>query len=258
MVSFLFLKCQQEQIDPPPKNDVIELKFPNEIKEWGELFAANLSCATVEAKQNQLLKSVNTLSLESANYANFDEFNKNLSKFSKKQLEIFGKIVKAKNKSKSYIAFSKKLAKINDEIYETVPVNEQDRLLYITSTLYFGLKEINKLVKDGVLPGNSEGAEVTLSSLVRLKSATTEEDPDEESWWNDPESLATVWALAIAEPTPIGEGVALVLTGIVGSYYVITRADCISAYVDCVLYSSNNNCSDCLHYCIVQGDWNCN
>jgi len=257
MVSFLFLKCEQEPIESP-KNDIIESTFPNEINEWGKSFAANLNCATIEAKQNQQLKNVNISSHVSVNYEKIDEFNSSVSKFSKKQLEILGKIAKAKNKSKSYIAFSKRLAKINNEIHKNVPKNEQDRLFYITSALYYGLKEINNLVRDGVLPGNPEGEGLTLSSLVRLKCANTEEDPEESSWWNDPESLAGVWALAVAEPTPVGEAVALVLTGIVGSYYVITRADCIAAYVDCVLYSSNNNCSDCLHYCIVQGNWNCN
>ena len=118
--------------------------------------------------------------------------------------------------------------------------------------------EINNLVREGVLPGNAEGSGVTLSSLSRLKSASNEGDPNSPSWWSNPSSLATVWAIAIAEPTPVGEAVATVLTGIVGSYLVITRAECISKYVNCKLYSSNTNCSDCLHFCVVQGYWNCN
>ena len=191
LVSFLFLKCEQELIKLPD-NEITELTFPNEINEWGKSFAASLNCATVEAMQNKQLKNANISSLGSVNYEKFDEFNSSVSKFSKKQLKILGKIAKAKNKSKSYIAFSRKLAKINNEIYDNVPEDEQDKLLYITSALYYGLKEINNLVRDGVLPGNPEGEGITLSSLVRLKSANAEEDPDENSWWNDPESLVGV------------------------------------------------------------------
>jgi len=65
--------------------------------------------------------------------------------------------------------------------------------------------------------------------------------------------FATIWALANMEPTPIEEAVAVVLTGIVGSYLVLTKAECIEEYVYCKLYTSNNNCGDCLHFCVVQG-----
>lgn len=77
----------------------------------------------------------------------------------------------------------------------------------------------------------------------------------EDTWWNDSGSaLAQVWTIALIEPTPIGETVATILTvGILG-YYAITRADCIDEYVRC---GGGWQCSDCLHYCIVQGNWNC-
>ena len=73
------------------------------------------------------------------------------------------------------------------------------------------------------------------------------------SWWNDPNAFATIWVIALAEPTPIGEGVALALTGIVGTYYVLTRLDCIEAYTDCKMYTSNFPCDNCFRFCIVQG-----
>jgi hypothetical protein len=257
MVSVLFFQCQKNWIETK-KVEITEPNFPVEINGWGESFASNLNCAIVEANQNQLLKSANISSFERIANEKFEKFNSGLSKFSQKQLEILGEIAEARNKSKSYIAFSNRLSQINEEIYKTVPIEEQEKLFYITSALYHGLKEINKLVKDGILPGKAEGDDVTLSSIVRLKSANTESDPGSSSWWNDPNSLATVWAIAIAEPTPVGEAVATVLTGIVGSYLVITRADCISEYVYCKTFTSKTNCGDCLHYCIVQGNWNCN
>lgn len=257
MVSFLFNQCQKDWIETP-KEEIKEAYFPQEIQVWGETFASNMNCATIEAKQKKMLKSADVFLQENTSAIKIQHFNESLSSFSKKQLEILELIAEAKSKSDSYIAFSNRLVQINEEIYKTIPKAEQEKLLYITSALYYGLKEINNLVRDGIIPGNHEGGDVSLSTMVRLKSAAVEDDPDEGSWWNDPSSLAGIWAIAIAEPTPIGEAVALVATGIIGSYYVLTRADCINEYVNCKLYTSNTNCSDCLHYCIVKGDWNCN
>ncbi len=71
-----------------------------------------------------------------------------------------------------------------------------------------------------------------------------------------PAWLGTMWCVAVAEPTPIGEGVSTVVTGIVAGYYILTRSECIAEYVKCT--ERNNayeNCSMCLQYCIVQGHW---
>ena len=257
MVSFLFFQCQKNWIETPPEK-IIEPNFPVAIKQWGESFASNLHCATIEAKQKNTLKSVTISSFKIVNNEKFDEFNASLQQFSKEQLRIFELIAKARSESDSYIAFSSKLADINDEIYRTIPQVEQEKLLYITSALYHGLKEINNLVRDGILPGNHERGDVSFSSMVRLKSGNVESNPDDGSWWDNPESLAGIWAIAIVEPTPIGEAVALVATGIIGSYLVITSAECINKYVDCKLYSSRSDCANCLHFCVVQGYWNCN
>ncbi len=85
LVSLLFLKCEQELFEPP-KNEIIELTFPNEINEWGKSFAASLNCAAVKAMQNKQLKNANILSRGNVNHEKFDEFNSSVSKFSKKQL----------------------------------------------------------------------------------------------------------------------------------------------------------------------------
>lgn len=79
-----------------------------------------------------------------------------------------------------------------------------------------------------------------------------------DSWWSNQSWLGTVWAIAIAEPTPVGEAIAGVVTGAVAGYYAITRAECISKYYDCKTYDSpKKDCSTCLQYCITQGNWNC-
>jgi hypothetical protein len=228
------------------------------VKKVGKSFAYTLKSAAIKVKKGKKLKSTSLLSVVKIDTENLFIFSSQLSNFSKKQIGFVEEILQARKKSKSYISFSNKLTEINQRIIKTLPKEEQEPLLFLVSILYYSLEEINNLVREGVLPGNAEGGGVTLNSLSLLKSADTDGDPNNLSWWSNPSSLATVWSIAVAEPTPIGEAVAAVLTGIVGSYLVINRADCISKYVKCKQYTSNVNCSDCLHYCIVQGNWNCN
>ena len=278
MVSFLFLQCQRDYETTPKKN--VGPNFPVEIKEWGEAFASDLNCKILEVKQNQSLKGANIPLPGNSDIERYEKLICNILNLSKLQLKIIGELAKARINSKSYVAFSNKLVEITDKIYKTIPTSEQAALLYITSSLYFGLKEINELAKKGLISGKAEDVDGKL--IPKLKSASSPcpsglvwdycyewcafpenidlacIEPNSGSWWNDPSSLAGVWAIAIAEPTPIGEAVALVLTGIIGSYLIITRADCIIAYVDCTTYTPNKDCSTCLHRCVTTGDWNCN
>ncbi|QTD36469.1 hypothetical protein JL193_09910 [Polaribacter batillariae] len=74
--------------------------------------------------------------------------------------------------------------------------------------------------KKGLISGKPEGIEngLTLSRLkfgFNLAYAQSESGGDG-SWWNDPSAFGTMWTLALAEPTPIGEAVAGIVTGIVG------------------------------------------
>ena len=143
--------------------------------------------------------------------------NSSIEKFSTKQLTILSKIALAKQESKSYITFSNELSEINKEI-------------------------LNLPKTRGLRAANFENPE----------------NGDNNSWWDNNSWLGAVWGVALIEPTPIGEAVAGAITGVVASYYVLTRAECIAKYVDCRNYDSYKKpCSDCLHYCIVQGNWNC-
>ncbi len=278
MVSFLFFQCHQDW-NETPKEKIIEPNFPVDIKQWGESVASKLNCVITEAKQRNTLKSIHVISLENANSEIFDDFNTSLSEFSKNQLNILKLIAVARSESDSYIEFSNNLSEINDKIYKTVPKAEQEKLFYITSALYYGLKEINELVKRGFIYGNPEGVTNNTVSELKSSNALTFAPPGLEfnyctevydwpdripencktgSWWKNPDILATLWAVGLIEPTPVGEAVALIATGIVGSYLIITRAECVNKYVHCKMYSSRTDCDNCLHYCVVQGYWNCN
>ena len=78
--------------------------------------------------------------------------------------------------------------------------------------------------------------------------------------------LATVWVIAVGEPTPAGEIVASVATVIVGGillYEVVVCAaqtiDCAAKYAECVDNGSlpSWKCYDCFVYCQGQNVWDC-
>jgi hypothetical protein len=92
--------------------------------------------------------------------------------------------------------------------------------------------------------------------------------------------LATVWVVAVGEPTPVGEIVAAIATVVVGGillYEVIvcnsanssselSSAECLERYNSCMdtpLGNSNSGgygytmCGRCLSYCYVQHVWDC-
>ena len=249
--------CQKEK----DRNDFfVEQNYSENFIAVGESFAQKIRKIIVE--QQKLPK---TISFNRKITKTLEKESDFIHKFTEKQLKIFSKIALAKQESKSYIVFSNKLSEINKEIL-TLPKSEQNDLLYITSILYYGLKEINEMAKEGLIIGKPEGTGNGLT-LARLKkglimanseNGNSESGNNEDSWWSNQTWLGTVWAIAVAEPTPVGEAIAGVATVAVAGYYAITRAECISKYYDCRMYDSpEKDCSTCLQYCITQGDWNC-
>ena len=249
----VFYSCQKTEED----TSLIEQDYSKEIAVAGENFAKQLRKIITEKQFRRESLDFNRKISKSLEIK-----NSSIEKFSTKQLTILSKIALAKQESKSYITFSNELSEINKEILN-LPKTEQTDLLYITSILYYGLREINEMAKEGLITGAPEGKNISLT-LARLKRgliAANFENPengDNNSWWDNNSWLGAVWGVALIEPTPIGEAVAGAITGVVASYYVLTRAECIAKYVDCRNYDSYKKpCSDCLHYCIVQGNWNC-
>ncbi|WP_147678911.1 hypothetical protein [Algibacter pacificus] len=62
----------------------------------------------------------------------------------------------ARTHSKSALAFMDKLAAINLRVDDLVPEGEREVLHQMIAFNYYGLKEMNKLVRTGYLPGKSE------------------------------------------------------------------------------------------------------
>lgn len=125
----------------------------------------------------------------------------------------------------------------------------------MVAALYYGLKEIDNLIKSGVIIYRA------INPVSRLQSANIETGPSRGNWWSDQRFLASVWVVAIAEPTPVGEVVAITLSAIAASYLIVKMTErvtmCINRYVMCQEDTPWLDCYFCLRYCTAQGVWNC-
>jgi hypothetical protein len=180
------------------------------------------------------------------------------------QLEFIQRITKECNDSKSYQELSQRLIKISEDIYSEVPKVQQERLFNVTAVLYYGVNEIQSLEKQGQMLSTPQNS----MQRVRLKSGGESGGNTSGSCRN---FLATVWAIAICEPTPAGEIVAAVATIIVGgillyevtvcnsSSYSSSNIDCSQKYSDCIFAGllASWKCYDCFAYCQGQNVWDC-
>src|SRR5690606_8601388 len=90
-----------------------------------------------------------------------------------KQVALIKDITAEYKNSKSDEEFLKKLQKINDRIY-SLPKIEQERLFKLSAVLYYGLKEVQYLRKQGLMaPAGSFAA-----NRPRLKSFNEDGDDD--------------------------------------------------------------------------------
>jgi hypothetical protein len=174
------------------------------------------------------------------------------------QIEFIQRIIKECETSASYQELLDKLLNINKDINLQVPEIEQERLYNITAVLYYGMKEIQNLEKQGQMLRTPHN----IIQRVRLKSGSEPSDFGASC----SKFLATTWAIAIGEPTPAGEIVATVMTVMVGGlllYEVIVCSSssdssdynhCQQKYQNC--YSPiPDGCGICLQFCLVQGYW---
>jgi hypothetical protein len=180
------------------------------------------------------------------------------------QLKFIQRIIKECDDSKSYQDLSQRLVKINDDIYSEVPEIQQERLFNITAVLYYGINELQKLEKQGQMLSTPQNN----AQRVRLKSGEPESGANISGSCRS--FLATVWVIAIGEPTPAGEIVAAIVTvGILLYEITVCGSEsssnnnnnndddddyCQSRFVAC--YSPiYDGCSQCLQFCKQQGYW---
>lgn len=184
-------------------------------------------------------------------------FAERLNNLTQIQIEFIDRIIEECDKSKSYPDLAKRLINVNKDIYSDVPEIQQERLFTITSVLYYGLKEIQNLEEQGLMPRTPQSN----IQYLRLKSGNNESGGS----FGDScrKFLAATWTIAIGEPTPVGEVVASIATVIVGGillYEVVVctvekkKSYCEERYENC---SSPipDGCHHCLGFCQFYGYW---
>lgn len=174
------------------------------------------------------------------------------------QKEFINRIIEDVENSSSYEEIHKNLIRINKDIYSDVPEIQQERLLKIVSVIFFCCTELQNLEKQGQMIPTPQ------SELRRIKTRS-EFDDIEDNWGSTCRTfLATVWAIAVGEPTPLGEIVAAVYTVYIAGrlFYEVVVCNrsssnynyCQERFEDC--YSPiPDGCSQCLQYCLQHGYW---
>jgi hypothetical protein len=276
--------------------EVGQTNFPAHIKEYGETFA------------NEFTQTVHNLNKMGVNYSDLDKSeastkkvfndwlnaspNKKKSDVSINQMQIdpitfaekyrnltniqisfIERIIDEYSKSSSYDDLSGRLLKINEDIYAQVPAIQQDRLFHITSVLYYGMKEVQNIEKQGQMPFTP-----STKPVMRLKSGN--EDGGGGFWGTCRQISAYVWTLAVGEIYQIGatlEVVAEVTIAAAGLFLVTLCAvglsgdtdwnvRCAEKYASCMdgPYGNPNSggwgytmCARCLEYCRAQHSWDC-
>lgn len=189
------------------------------------------------------------------------------------QIDFINKIIKECELSSSIENLLERLIVLKDDICLHVPEIEQDRLLYIISVLYYSVQTISEMEEEGIMLDTPYNNILSLSQIKTRSENGTIVVPD-----GCRSFLATVWAIAVGEPTPAGEIVASVITVYVAGvmmYEVITckyssmpKINCEAKYADCIEnnseWSKNNSggwgstmCNQCFIYCKAQNIWDC-
>ena len=184
------------------------------------------------------------------------EFARRRKSLTKIQLTFIERIINESRVCVSDEDFCNRLMNINKDIYATVPEIQQERLFNITSVLYYCIKEIQELEKQGLMFP-------TPQNTVQRTLIKTRSEGVSGSYCRT--FLATTWAIAVGEPTPVGEIVAFVATvymlGELMYEVTVCRENreelheyCVEHFEDC-WPKYRDHCSDCLQYCETQGVW---
>lgn len=288
IVGIISLSCSYQD-DYMEEFKVEELNLPSHIEEYGKEFAKNIEYTVNSLNE----KGINYLD---ANYSKdfqdkfytdwlaaspsitkgkvtIDQFHVNPIVFAEKynnltpiQLEFINRVIEQGSLSNSYEDFYSIIRMINQDIYNEVPKIEQERLLYITSVLFYGLSEVYKLQKQGrmlIIPQ-------TKLQLSMLK--TKSESGSGDSWGTCRTVFQSTCSYVVGTLTYGGEVVTSISQTMIGGVMMFAIVLCFqgdtnmcdSYNVRCIekawKYENGNwirmNCQDCLQFCKRNGYWN--
>ena len=219
-----------------------------------------------------MARSRATGKIQSIEMMSATEFMERYNSLTDIQLEFIHKIIGECEKSRSSQDLLARLVALNKEIHAQVPEIEQERLLNVIAVLYYGGQKIVYLEHQGLMlrtPYNN-------IKLSKVKTRGPEDGGNIGEWCR--KITATVWTIAIGEPTPFGEIVASVATVFTAAgfiYEVILCKEnegnsdmdfCMEKYVGCTgtSYGDPNTggwgytmCQRCCDYCVAQGVCSC-
>lgn len=225
----------------------VDYSNANETPEFREIFYNDFFKASPSAVKTR--SSAATVNITP------EEFRRRVNSLTKIQLSFIDRIIKECSASTSEADFYNRLKTINNDIYETVPEVQQERLFNVTSVLYYGMQEIQKLERQGLMIPTQQ------SNMQHLLLKTRSESGGNFGS-NCRKFLATTWAIAVGEPTPAGEIVASVITVLVAGVWLYEVVVCSKSEAgsDCVKYASlcvgsGYECDACYRECMNDGAW---
>lgn len=276
----------------------MKLELPKDIEDYGKAVAAEMEATlSIMIKQgvdysevpdsidfrerfftdwyaaNPKIVEARSTAMEIPNQMSVSEFAERYRMLTTVQIDYIIKIIKECEQSTSNVNLLERLIVLKDDICLHIPEYEQERLLYIISVLYYGIQKMSEMEAKG-LTLNSPYSYSNFQ-LSRIKSRT------ETGTLAVPEGcrsfLATVWTIAVGEPTPAGEIVAAIATIYVAGvlmYEVVTckknsySSYCLDKYVECQDTKpewakkhsggyGHSMCQLCFDQCNRDGYWMC-
>lgn len=284
---FIFILCiscfQCTKVDIQLLKPKTELNLPKDVEKNGKIVAENLYETIVNLHKMEVSYEDADLSIDFKNRFFSDYYTANSTSILTKssylsqqmlmdsrffldryrlltniQLKFIDRIIRDYEHSRTYDDIRENLRVIAFDIYKQVPKIEQERLLNIISILYYTSIALQDLEEQGLMFATPK------NSIKRLKTKSAESGNIGDYCRK---IMATVWTIAIGEPTITGEIVAAISTVIIGGvllYEVIvcndnthrySRDECIELYSSCATYAPKSDCSTCLQFCITQGIW---
>ena len=199
-----------------------------------------------------------------------EEFAKGMKELTDIQISFINRIIQNCYQCNSYNEFYRVIEAINKDIKAMVPKHQQLRLYNVTAVLYYGFREIQNLESQGVM------ALTPTRRFSRVPILSRSEESGETFGATCRKILATVWTIAVGEPTPAGEIVASVASVLYAGVFLYEVWLCVSnsneneegetgnqseiyhycqeRYLKC-LTPIPDGCSICLQFCLVQGYW---
>ena len=144
-----------------------------------------------------MARSRATGKIQSIEMMSATEFMERYNSLTDIQLEFIHKIIGECEKSRSSQDLLARLVALNKEIHAQVPEIEQERLLNVIAVLYYGGQKIVYLEHQGLMlrtPYNN-------IKLSKVKTRGPEDGGNIGEWCR--KITATVWTIAIGEPTPL-------------------------------------------------------